>query len=84
MTTQAKLTVSWSRSTRSRYGDFSIDTAGFKEQFKNKDLRDAFKVGADVDAISRATISVATSLAPSAMAVAVSPGTLLTPPGNTQ
>jgi len=40
------------------YGNFSVDTAGFASQFRGKNIRDAFKVGADVDAISRATISV--------------------------
>jgi NosR/NirI family nitrous oxide reductase transcriptional regulator len=40
------------------YGDFSIETPGFANQFKGKSIRDAFKVGTDVDAISRATISV--------------------------
>lgn len=43
------------------YGNFSIDTAGFAAQFRGKNIRDAFKVGADVDAISRATISVTSS-----------------------
>jgi NosR/NirI family nitrous oxide reductase transcriptional regulator len=40
------------------YGNFSVDTAGFAAQFRGKSIRDPFKVGADVDAISRATISV--------------------------
>jgi len=40
------------------YGNFSVDTAGFAAQFRGKNIRDAFKVGMDVDAISRATISV--------------------------
>ncbi len=40
------------------YGNFSVDTPGFSAQFRGKNIRDAFKVGADVDAISRATISV--------------------------
>ena len=40
------------------YGNFSIDPPKFAAQFKGKDIHDAFKVGADVDAISRATISV--------------------------
>ncbi len=40
------------------YGNFSVDTAGFAAQFRGKNIRDAFKVGVDVDAISRATISV--------------------------
>ena len=40
------------------YGDFSVDRAEFAAQFRGKNIRDAFKVGADIDAVSRATISV--------------------------
>jgi NosR/NirI family nitrous oxide reductase transcriptional regulator len=40
------------------YGDFSIDTPGFAAQFKGKNILDQFRVGSDIDAISRATISV--------------------------
>lgn len=40
------------------YGNFSVDTAGFAAQFRGKNIRDAFKYGVDVDAVSRATISV--------------------------
>jgi NosR/NirI family nitrous oxide reductase transcriptional regulator len=40
------------------YGNFSVDTPNFSTQFKGKDIRDAFKVGVDVDAVSRATISI--------------------------
>jgi NosR/NirI family transcriptional regulator, nitrous oxide reductase regulator len=40
------------------YGDFSVDRPEFAAQFKGKDIRDAFKVGGDVDAVSRATISI--------------------------
>ena len=40
------------------YGDFSVDTAAFAAQFRGKDIRDPFKYGSDIDAISRATISV--------------------------
>ena len=43
------------------FGDFSIDTGGFQGQFRNKSIRDEFKVGADIDAITRATISVTTA-----------------------
>lgn len=66
------------------FGDFSIDTRRFSEQFRNKDIRDAFKVGSDIDAISRATISVSTvarSVRNSGRRIARA---LLTPPGNTQ
>jgi len=40
------------------YGNFSVDRAEFAAQFRGKNIRDAFKVGVDVDAVSRATISI--------------------------
>jgi len=40
------------------YGYFSVDTPEFASQFKGKSVRDRFQVGADVDAISRATLTV--------------------------
>jgi len=40
------------------YGYFSVDLPEFAAQFKDKDIRDAFKVGDDVDAVSRATMTV--------------------------
>ena len=40
------------------YGDFSVDTPEFAAQFKGKNIRDPFRVGQDVDAVSRATITV--------------------------
>jgi transcriptional regulator of nitric oxide reductase len=40
------------------YGYFSVALPSFPRQFKAKDIRDPFKVGADVAAISRASISV--------------------------
>ena len=40
------------------FGYFSVDSTEFAKEFAGKDVRDAFSVGADVDAISRATISV--------------------------
>ena len=40
------------------YGDFSIDRPEFAAQFKGKSIRDPFRVGADVDAVSRATITI--------------------------
>lgn len=40
------------------YGNFSVDTPGFAAEFRGKSIRDAFKVGVDVDAVSRATISI--------------------------
>jgi NosR/NirI family nitrous oxide reductase transcriptional regulator len=40
------------------YGNFSIDLPAFSAQFRNKNIRDAFRVGADVHAVSRATMTV--------------------------
>jgi Na+-translocating ferredoxin:NAD+ oxidoreductase RnfG subunit len=40
------------------YGDFSVDRPEFAAQFKGKSIRDPFRVGGDVDAVSRATITV--------------------------
>ena len=40
------------------YGYFSVDTPAFAEQFKGKSVRDPFRVGGDVDAISRASLTV--------------------------
>lgn len=40
------------------YGDFSVDRPEFAAQFKGKSIRDPFRVGQDVDAVSRATITV--------------------------
>jgi transcriptional regulator of nitric oxide reductase len=43
---------------REPYGYFSVDLPDWPNQFKGKSIRDSFKVGADVDAITRATITV--------------------------
>jgi NosR/NirI family transcriptional regulator, nitrous oxide reductase regulator len=43
---------------REPYGDFSVETPEFAQQFSGKDIRDRFRVGEDVDAVTRATISV--------------------------
>jgi NosR/NirI family nitrous oxide reductase transcriptional regulator len=40
------------------YGYFSVDLPAFALQFRGKDIRDPFRVGSDIDAISRASISV--------------------------
>lgn len=40
------------------YGDISIDLPQFAAQFKGKSIRDRFEIGADIDLVSRATISV--------------------------
>jgi transcriptional regulator of nitric oxide reductase len=40
------------------YGYFSVDPPGFAAQFARKNIRDPFKVGSDVDAVSRASITI--------------------------
>jgi NosR/NirI family nitrous oxide reductase transcriptional regulator len=40
------------------YGNFSVEPPEFARQFKGKSITDPFKVGSDVNAVSRATISV--------------------------
>jgi transcriptional regulator of nitric oxide reductase len=40
------------------YGNFSVDPPEFAAQFKDKSIRDPFRVGSDIDAVSRATITV--------------------------
>jgi len=43
------------------YAYFSVEPPRFAQQFKGKDIRDPFKVGADVDAVSRASITINSS-----------------------
>jgi NosR/NirI family nitrous oxide reductase transcriptional regulator len=43
---------------REPYGYFSVDLPEFAQQFEQKNIRDGFRYGEDVDAITRATISV--------------------------
>jgi len=40
------------------YGYFSVDPPKFAAQFKGKSIRDQFRVGADIDAVSRASITM--------------------------
>jgi NosR/NirI family nitrous oxide reductase transcriptional regulator len=40
------------------YGYFSVEPPKFAAQFKGKSIRDPFRVGSDVDAVSRASISI--------------------------
>jgi NosR/NirI family nitrous oxide reductase transcriptional regulator len=44
------------------YGDFSIDRPEFAAQFRGKDVRDPFKLGDDIDAVSRATITMSSAV----------------------
>jgi transcriptional regulator of nitric oxide reductase len=43
------------------YGNFSIDLPRFPAQFRGKNIRDPFKVGGDIDAVSRATMTVSSA-----------------------
>jgi transcriptional regulator of nitric oxide reductase len=40
------------------YGYFSVEPDNFAEQFKGKSIREQFKVGGDIDAVSRASLSI--------------------------
>lgn len=44
------------------YGDFSIDRPQFAAQFRAKDVREPFKLGGDIDAVSRATITMSSAV----------------------
>lgn len=43
------------------YGYFSVEPAHFAAQFKGKSIRAPFRVGDDVDAVTRATISISSA-----------------------
>lgn len=43
---------------REPYGYFSVDLPEWPVQFEQKSIRDRFRVGEDIDAISRATVTV--------------------------
>jgi NosR/NirI family nitrous oxide reductase transcriptional regulator len=43
---------------REPYGYFSIELPEFAEQFEQKNIRGRFRVGEDIDAVTRATVSV--------------------------
>lgn len=55
---EAKLTGVLVTEQHEPYGYFSVGLPSFARQFKGKDIRDPFKVGSDVAAVSRASISV--------------------------
>jgi NosR/NirI family nitrous oxide reductase transcriptional regulator len=62
------------------YGYFSVEPPAFANQFKGKDIRDPFTVGADVDAVSRASISIKSSSRAIRNAARRVARALLTPP----
>jgi len=43
------------------YGYFSVEAPKLAAQFKGKSIRDPFRVGGDVDAVSRASISISSA-----------------------
>jgi len=61
MDTKALLTGILVTDHHEPYGYFSVDVPAFAQQFKGKDIRDPFKVGSDVAAVSRASISINSS-----------------------
>ena len=65
---------------REPYGDFSIEPPDFAAQFAGKDIRDPFKLGGDVDAVSRATITMSAAVRAIRTAVRRMAREHLTPP----
>jgi transcriptional regulator of nitric oxide reductase len=63
------------------YGYFSVEPPEFARQFVGKDIRDPFKVGADVAAVSRASISINSSSRAIRNGARRVARALLTPPG---
>ena len=61
MSTDAVLTGVIVTENHEPYGYFSVEPPEFAAQFKGKSVRDPFKVGADVDAVARATITITSS-----------------------
>ncbi len=63
------------------YGNFSVEPPAFGNQFRGKSIRDPFKPGQDVDAVTRATITITSAtraIKNSSRRVA---RTYITPPG---
>jgi NosR/NirI family nitrous oxide reductase transcriptional regulator len=65
------------------YGDFSVEPPSFAAQFKNKNIRDQFRVGSDIDAVSRATITMTSAVRAVRNSSRRIARALLTPPGAT-
>ena len=63
------------------YGDFSIDRPAFAAQFRNKDVRDPFRLGTDIDAVSRATITMSSAVRAIRNSARRVARELITPPG---
>jgi transcriptional regulator of nitric oxide reductase len=63
------------------YGSFSIEPPRFAAQFRGKSIRDPFKVGADVYAVSRASITITSATRAVKNSARRIARQLLTPPG---
>jgi transcriptional regulator of nitric oxide reductase len=63
------------------YGNFSIEPPAFAAQFRGKDVRDPFKLGADVDAVSRATITMTSAVRAIRLSARRVARELIAPPG---
>jgi transcriptional regulator of nitric oxide reductase len=81
MDTNAHLTGILVTEHHEPYGYFSVDPPDFAQQFRGKDIRDPFKVGADVAAVSRASISINSSSRAIRNGARRVARALLTPPG---
>jgi transcriptional regulator of nitric oxide reductase len=79
--TDARLTGVIVTEHREPYGYFSVDLPEFARQFEGKDIRDPFRVGEDVDAVSRATITITSSSRAIRNGARRVARALLTPPG---
>ncbi len=84
MDTKAILTGLLVTEHREPYGYFSVDLPEFARQFNGKDIRDPFKVGSDVDAVSRATITITSSARAIRNGARRVARALLTPAGTTK
>jgi len=69
---------------REPYGNISVDRPEFAAQFKGKSVRDGFVVGQDVDAVSRATITVTSAARALKVSSRLVAKQLLTPPDRVQ
>src|SRR5215510_3091084 len=79
--TNAKLTGVLVTEHHEPYGYFSVEIPEFAQQFKGKDIRDPFKVGVDVAAVTRASITINSSSRAIRNGSRRLARALLTPPG---
>jgi NosR/NirI family nitrous oxide reductase transcriptional regulator len=62
------------------YGDFSIDRPAFPAEFRGKDVRAPFRLGEDIDGVSRATITMSSAVRAIRNSVRRVARTYITPP----